>query len=1034
MIYEKKQIAKFVDKMKNLEIPYFELLFEEIQEIDVKKHNTDNHFRQVPQDVSWEVIHKGDAWGGPFKTMWLKGEVVIPKEYSNRKIVLCSEIDAFECFAFINDKPSGLFNKDGSIRGGNHSIVLVSKNAKAGEKHDIALECYAGTPCLGWAPYENYGINRNPDDEFIRKYNGVTLCAIREDVAAFVFDLRTLNQLLEISDEQSIKRGEVLATLMNVYKEIHQYPIDVNESVWRPAMHRAHEIMKVLLSTKGNISTGNVGLIGHAHMDTAWLWTVEETKRKCGRTFSNALTLMDWYPEYTFIQSSSLHSAWMKEYYPTIFEDMKKRIAEGRYEPNGAVWVECDCNITGSESMIRQFLWGQRFTMKEFGYKSDSFWLPDTFGYSAAIPQIMKGCDVKYFLTTKMLWNESNHFPYDSFTWKGQDGSAVLVHLNRMDTWPGVKEISDHYNTLSDKHVTDQKLISYGFGDGGGGPQYQMLEMAKRAENIEGCPKAKHTTVSEFMQQLEKSQDDLPVWVGELYLELHRGTLTSIHDIKKSNRKAEIALREYEMMVVYANAYTQTIIDRDKLNSWWEVLLRNQFHDILPGTCIPEVYDIAIPENYNVVNESNSDTKDILAKLGKDENTISFINTLNWNRSAQVSAEIDGYLENVISQDIIDVDGNSHKTFNIDIPAMGSVTYKKSDTKVKTEDTPFIYSKNNLDTPILKVIFSDDGSIESLIDKSSNRELHREGAAGLNTLYIAEDVPYSWDNWDIDPDISLKMRREMNLISSKVVADGCLQFRIENEYKIGENSSIKQHIIFYSDTKQIDFETKVDWKERHTLLKVGFDVDILSSTVKNEMQFGYVERPTHSNTSWDAAKTDLCNHKWSDLSEGKYGIALLNDCKYGMSCENSNMMLTLMKSGSHPDPSGDIGVHKFTYALLPHDGYFSTENVVQPAYELNIAPLMTESNITIEPLVQTSKSNIIIESIKPAEDNDGFIVRMYECEKALTQNVEVKFGKTPKAVYETNMLEDIKSEISTEDNVIKITFKPFEIKTILVMS
>ena len=329
MIFEKKQIEKLINKMKSLEMPYLELLFEKVFDIEVLKHETQEHFRCVPRNVEWESIKKGDLWGGPYKTMWLKGSFQVPEEYDGRKLVLCSDADAFECLAFINGKPGGLFNKDGQVHGANHSVVLISQNANAGENYDIALECYAGTPCLGWAPYENYGKAKMPDENYIRKYKGLSLCAIREDVADFVFDLKTVNQLLQVSDETSAKRGEVLAALIEAYKEINQYPIDVDEDVWRPAMHHATDKMNNILSDSNNAKSDYVGLIGHAHLDTAWLWTVSETKRKCARTLSNALALMDWYPEYTFLQSSALHGAWMKEYYPSIFSDMKMRISQG---------------------------------------------------------------------------------------------------------------------------------------------------------------------------------------------------------------------------------------------------------------------------------------------------------------------------------------------------------------------------------------------------------------------------------------------------------------------------------------------------------------------------------------------------------------------------------------------------------------------------------------------------------------------------------------------------------------------------------
>ncbi len=1028
-MFEKKQIEKLVLKVKKLEKPYLALMFEKICDIDVKRFDTKEHLRKPPENVDLKDIKPGDRWGGPFETMWLKGKVTIPREAKDRKLVLCSAIDAFECLVFVDNKPKGLFNKDGSVHGGNHSIVFLPENNGQKREYNIDIECYAGTPCLGWEPYDNYGLSNMDDEDYIRTYKGVSLCAIDESVADFVFNLKTLNQIYLISEDNSAQKGKALTCMMNMYKEVNQYPADTDDEIWREQMKKANSVISAFLQEQPT-GYGEVGLIGHAHLDTAWLWTVEETKRKSARTLSNALSLMEQYDEYTFIQSSSLHSAWMKELYPDVFSDMKKRIAEGRYEPNGAVWVECDCNITGGEAMIRQFLWGQRFTKKEFGYTSDAFWLPDTFGYSAAIPQIMKGCNVRYFLTTKMEWNESNKFPHDSFVWQGQDGTEVLVHLNRMDCWPDVKEVSSNFNGLSDKHASDMKLISYGYGDGGGGPQYQMLEMAKRA-NAANNPVSSHTTVSRFMHKLDKKRENLPKWVGELYLELHRGTLTSIHDIKRSNRLLEIALREYELISVLQHNSGFEKTDKEKINALWEILLKNQFHDILPGTCIPEVYDIAVCENYEAIEKAKEETIKLISSVSEKTESVTVFNSLGWDRKAYVTLDSGKFIKGVHGQDTINIKGEKQRVFKVDVPAMGSTVCELFSENIVGE-TMFDFDGMKLETPLYTAVFDKNRAIKSLIDKNTGRQIARCDNKPLNTFSMVQDVPLSWDNWDIDPDIKLKEKEEVELISSKVVSIGKYEFRMENLYNIGQGSSIKQHIVFYSDNMRIDFETHVDWHEKHKLLKTSFDVDILSSTVKNEMQFGHVDRTTHSNTSWDAAKTDVCNHKWSDISDAHYGVSLLNDCKYGMACEGSEMTLTLMKSGTHPDPRGDEGMHEFTYSLLPHKGVFCAESVVYPAYELNYKPILVQGSYDIESFVVADRPNIIIESVKPSEDEDGYILRLYECEKAKTIGVKLGFCYTPSKAFETNMLEEKIKQLGIEDRFITLDFEPFEIKSIFI--
>lgn len=1031
MIFEKNQLLKLKIKMEKLEFPYKKLMFEPVLDLEPVRYDTKEHLRTVPTGVEWTPIQKGESWGGPFQSMWLKTRFTVPQEYKGRKLALLSEVGAYECLVFLDGEPSGLFNKHGNEQGGNHSIALISQDAEAGRSYDLALECYAGTPWLENHPYHQYGREEMPPEEYICTYNSLTVCAISEDVAKFYYDLRTLNQLVATLDENTARHGEVVAALVDVYKKVCQFPLHEDEDVWRAQMNDAQLVLDKVLAQKTGPAAGKVGIIGHSHMDTAWLWTVDETKRKCARTYANALSLMDWYPEYKFVQSSALHGAWMRDLYPTIFEGMKKRVAEGRYEPNGAVWVECDCNITGGEAMVRQFLWGQRFTMKEFGYKSDSFWLPDTFGYSAAIPQIMKGAGVKYFLTTKMEWGESNKFPYHSFTWKGLDGTPVLAHLNRIHVWPDAKTVIENYQGLKDKHVNPAKLVSYGFGDGGGGPQYQMLEMSKRINDLNGCPKAEHTTVSKFMQELEPMQKDLPVWNGELYLELHRGTLTMMHDMKRSNRFAEMALREYEALAVFTQQHGMGTIDKDMLNSWWEVVLKNQFHDILPGTCIPDVYDIAIPENYDVVDAVNAEASCLFGDMAKGENSITLFNSLNWERTGQVTLDIDGVLEDIISQKIVDVDGNEKVSAKVSIPSLGTKTYKLGKMSEACKSA-FKYDGDTLETPFATVKFDDNGAITSFVDKKSGREIRREGGEPLNTFYLAEDVPCSWDNWDIDPDIDMKLHPHMHLLTREVVCDGALQFRIQCEYHIGRKTKLTQHMVFYSDTNRVDFETKIDWHEKHRLLKVGFDVDILSPTFRNEVQFGYLDRPTHMNTSWEAAKSEVCNHKWSDLSENRFGVAILNDCKYGISCKGSDMRLSLHKGGCRPDPRGDAGLHYMTYSLLPHDGGFETENVVRPSYELNVKPTVAMGEINAESLFTLDVPNVIVESIKPAEDSDGYVVRLYECERSAIHSTQLTFGKAPCEVYIANMLEEQEQKLEVNDRKVCLSFRPFEIKTLLI--
>ena len=401
-------------------------------------------------------------------------------------------------------------------------------------------------------------------------------------------------------------KSKAMNALIDAHKVIYYSPEDVSEENFFEGIRKAHTCFKEVLSIKNGPLAPVAGIIGHSHMDTAWLWHVDETVKKCARTFSNQLSLMEQYPEHRFIQSSALHSDMMRKHYPELFLRIKEKVREGRYEPNGAVWVECDCNITSGESMIRQFLWGQRFNEKHFGYRSDSFWLPDTFGYSASIPQIMKGCGVDYFLTTKLSWNDTNTFPYNTFYWQGIDGTRVFSHFNTIQSWPDPRELRAAFENNPQPSVTNSRLVTYGYGDGGGGPQFEMLESARRCMDLCDVPRIKYTSVSDFMKELEKECHEPDTYRGELYLELHRGTLTNQHEIKYNNRKAELALRDLELLTVCESARKGKPVSAEKTNELYETLLLNQFHDILPGTCINRAHE-----------ECKAQMRELLAKTAK---------------------------------------------------------------------------------------------------------------------------------------------------------------------------------------------------------------------------------------------------------------------------------------------------------------------------------------------------------------------------------------------------------------------------------
>ncbi|MCL6460217.1 MAG: hypothetical protein K6T85_19685, partial [Gorillibacterium sp.] len=679
---------------------------------------TSEYLHEVPQgNERWPQAERGLKWGKEWGSAWFKGTYQVPDELNGKKVFVTAQTAAVETLFWIDGKPRGIFTHAIEAENrGNHHTLLLTPEAEAGVSYELAFEAYAGHPCVGTQPYDTFQLNDDLHKPFERTFQSIDIMTCREDVKNFVFDLRTLNQLSSSQMVDDFRRVNIVNGLLTMFTFLVQSPEEVSEQSWRTGIAQASEIMQPLLARRNAESAPNAGLIGHSHMDTAWLWTIDETIRKCARTYSNVLSLMEQYPEYTFIQSSALHAEFMRRYYPDIFAGMKARIQEGRWEPNGGVWIECDCNLVSGESLVRQFLKGQRYTREHFGYTADTFWLPDTFGYSAAIPQILANVHIKYFLTTKLSWNDTNQFPYETFIWRGLDGTSVLTHFNTTHCWPDAETVINRtygtsknkeiiQNNIQHKQVNDSRLISYGFGDGGGGPQYEMIEAARRLADVEGAPKAKHTTVSKFMKQLDETAVNPPLYVGELYFEGHRGTLTQMHQIKRNNRKAEFALRNLEFVQVW-NWLNELGAPSKRAGELYEILLINQFHDILPGTSLPEVNDRAIREVGEVIREAEEMTTDMLSKLmAVEADNITFLNTLSWARTGTLAirechAGLIPADPALGSQRIIDGFGQNQLLIDgLKIPPMGVHSLALKPGMLNEVKSPFQMTGKQLETP-----------------------------------------------------------------------------------------------------------------------------------------------------------------------------------------------------------------------------------------------------------------------------------------------------------------------------------------------
>jgi len=1020
-----KHLNKTVRKLENLTARMKERIFTPVaQIIPTGLYQTYEPLNAVPGAHLYSELPADGKWGGEGIYGWFKGEFIVPEQLDGKALFAYPKMTFYEATLWVNGRIHSNFAAKfvyGSH--GNHYCNRICAAAKAGEKFELALECYAYHLVPGCMPLET------EDQNFVYSVGPIDICIRDDELMAFMFDLNTLLSLQKALPEGSFRRAEVENVLYETHLKLYYDDEACGTEVFREAIRAAWPLVREQLSRKNGPSAPWVGLIGHSHMDTAWLWPLTETDKKCARTYANQLNLMEEYPEYRFIQSSAYHGDIIRRLYPELFTRIQKAVAEGRYEPNGGVWVECDCNLTGGEAMIRQFVWGQKFTQKYFGYTSNSFWLPDTFGYSFAIPQIMKGCGVDYFLTTKIAWGDATVFPYTSFLWQGVDGTQVLAHMNRTHIGPSpetLHEITDGADPIREKRVAPMRLFSYGKGDGGGGPEFEEIEMARRIVDLDGVPRSSHQSVGDFMRGLEASLNNPSVYAGELYLELHRGTLTMHHEIKKLNRNLEMELHNLELATVQKAVCDGMSADDADIRPLLNTLLVHQFHDILPGTSINSVNQETRKSMGMAIEEAQKMTGGLISTDG-DSHLITLMNSLSFDREETFYLPANGEgIEGYMSQKINDLDGNAFLAVHgAKLPAFGAKSLRYTDSACH-EVSPFHMEDNVLTTPFARIVFDENGFFASMIDLRTGREL--VNGLPFGTLLMAEDIPEAWDNWDIDADLEDKFLPVGTLVSREIVSDGCVEMRIRCTWKLSDKCSVRQDMIFSAHSPLITFDTEMDWQEEHRFLKAAFDTSLHTDGVRNEIQFGYIRRSNHRSTDVEKGRFEICNHKYSDLSETSYGIALLNDCKYGLSVREGSMRLSLHKSGMRPDSVGDKGVHRCRYAILPHIGGFSAENVVRPAYQFNYTPVLQSGCGDKDSLVRVDVTNVIVETVKPCEDTqNAYILRMYESAGDWV-SAKLAFGHDVKALRLCNMLEEEYGDADCEN----LIFRPFEIKTIKV--
>jgi alpha-mannosidase len=750
----------------------------------------------------------------------------------------------------------------------------------------------------------------------------------------------------------------------------------------------------------------------------------------------------------------------VRQDYPHLFEAVQQRVKSCEWEPIGGMWVEADCNLTGSESLARQFLLGRQFFKKYFGVGAESpvLWLPDVFGYAWNLPQLIKEAGLTYFFTIKIGWSQYNRFPYDSFWWQGLDGSKVLTHFSPTKE-PG-SAFASTYNAaatpgevLSTWTNFQQKdwgkpgqipplLMSYGYGDGGGGPTREMQENLRELASFPAAPRVRRGQVIDFFHDLEETVgEQLPTWNGELYLEYHRGTYTTHSRNKRANRKSEFLLHDAEflatMAATIAEGYTYP---RDLLDRAWELVCLNQFHDILPGSSIGEVYEESQEQYAEVKRLAEKVRVDALEKIGEVVGgDLLVVNPTSFARQDLLfvpdETGIRGFDANgaqVVPGGFL-LDGGELPPYSV-TPLIAPLPAREAFDPVRA--TPFL-----LENDFLRVEFDDSGDIVRIFDKCNGRDILPKGETG-NQFQAFEDRPKTPDAWEIDIYYDDRVWYADPADAVRVVENGPLRGMLEVKRRIF-NSEIVQRISLTHNSARLDFDTHVHWRERHVLLKVAFPVDVLSTVATYEIQWGNVERPTHRNSSWDWARFETCAHKWVDLSEGDYGVSLLNDCKYGHDILDNVIRLTLLRGPTDPDPEADLGEHIFTYSLLPHAGSWDEQTVAE-AYALNDPLIVVANDREHLPaqvnmwkgqasFVAVDMPHVVIETIKLAEDGQGVIVRLFESQRKRGR-FTVKCAFPLAGAWRTNLLEENQETIVVSGQELSAAIKPYQIMTLRLLS
>ena len=974
-------------------------------------------------------ISGGTKWGNNFEYMWVRAKVSVPQELDGKTVVMDLDVGGEAC-VWVNGEEFGCRRNDW-VKERLHQVcdLELTTCGKAGDVYEIVCEVYAGHPLPTTAPGPvKDGVRPRIEDNDERhdrtRFNGIKLCEWDEDAYQLYLDTSFLLQTLRVIPEDTLRYDDIRAALKE-FTVIVDFGVTKEE---RTALYRkAREALRPAMEAKNGTVAPLMYAFGHAHIDVAWLWPLEETERKVMRTFAAQLRHMERYPDFKFIQSQAYLYRYVKKYYPKMFDRIKEKVKAGQWIPEGGMWVEADTNVSSGEALIRQFLHGKKFFKEELGYDSKMLWLPDVFGYNAALPEIMKGCGIDYFCTQKLNWayNGGEPFPLNYFNWIGLDGTKLptFVHGNyNSETDPVCT-----YNLWKNRHQHQDLrgfIMPYGYGDGGGGPCRSYIENVRREKDFQGLPKVENRHPLDYFTEHPDIKES---YVGELYLQCHRGTLTSQAKTKKNNRKCELSLRETEYwgQIAKSRGFKYPLAEMDEL---WKTVLLLQFHDILPGSSIHRVYEDAEKKHAEVLRRSAEIRRDALAFLSKKDASLTVTNSLPFERAAAV--KLPASWQGAAGLPVQQIGDNRYAL--VTVPASGTAVLKDGKGEKASGATAVLNEAGAvMENSLVRVVFDRNGAITSVYDKQSGRELCRSKA---NELKMYRDDPIRYDAWDIDSTyLSCPVELPEPAVLTVEAAEGFVA-KLHIERKIA-HSTLRQTAELYEDCARVDFVTEIDWHETHKLLKVCFDMDYVCDNAYNEIQFGYVKRPNHRSRQYDHDRFEVANYRYTALAETGRGFAVLNDCKYGVNQEGGSINLTLLKSAVGPDPTADEGLQTFTYGFVAYDGAFAEGEVVQNAADLNVPVEVYEGAFSAEDLVSVDAA-IEVGTLKPAEDgSEDYILRLNE-PTGTGVDCLLTLSLPCSSVTLCDMTEEggVPVETAREENktFIPLSFGAFEIKTLRI--